>query len=167
MCGARRLGSQPARARCVVAPRGARFRLQTTMKQTFLAPQKDLLLLLSRILLVILFVIFGWEKLLNFSGTAQFMAAEGTPLPSIAAVVAVAMEFFVGIALLLGFCTRPLALLLGLYTLGTAFIGHHYWSMPAAEQMNMMIHFYKNIAITGGLLALCAAGPGRYSLDRG
>ncbi|MXN87432.1 DoxX family membrane protein, partial [Burkholderia sp. 4812] len=62
------------------------------MKQTFLAPQKDLLLLLSRILLVILFVIFGWEKLLNFSGTAQFMAAEGTPLPSIAAVVAVAME---------------------------------------------------------------------------
>ncbi|AFR19290.1 DoxX family protein [Burkholderia pseudomallei BPC006] len=163
MCGARRLGSQPARARCVVAPRGARFRLQTTMKQTFLAPQKDLLLLLSRIL----FVIFGWEKLLNFSGTAQFMAAEGTPLPSIAAVVAVAMEFFVGIALLLGFCTRPLALLLGLYTLGTAFIGHHYWSMPAAEQMNMMIHFYKNIAIAGGLLALCAAGPGRYSLDRG
>ncbi|MET5115734.1 AraC family transcriptional regulator, partial [Burkholderia pseudomallei] len=65
MCGARRLGSQPARARCVVAPRGARFRLQTTMKQTFLAPQKVLLLLLSRILLVILFVIFGWEKLLN------------------------------------------------------------------------------------------------------
>ncbi|MET5012394.1 DoxX family protein, partial [Burkholderia pseudomallei] len=84
----------------------------------------------------ILDVNFRREKLLNFTGTAQFMAAEGTPLPSIAAVVAVALEFFVGIALLLGFCTRPLALLLGLSTLGTAFIGHHYWSMPAAEQMN-------------------------------
>ncbi|MCV9974129.1 AraC family transcriptional regulator, partial [Burkholderia pseudomallei] len=66
-----RLGSQTPRARCVLAPRGARFRLQTTMKQSFLEPQKDLLLLLSLILLFILFVIFGWEKLRNIYCTAH------------------------------------------------------------------------------------------------
>ncbi|MFP3663462.1 DoxX family protein, partial [Burkholderia sp. SIMBA_043] len=42
-----------------------------------------------------------------------------------------------------------------------------YWTMTGGEQMNNMIHFYKNIAISGGLLALCAAGPGRFSIDRG
>ncbi|MCV9974130.1 AraC family transcriptional regulator, partial [Burkholderia pseudomallei] len=66
MRGARRLGSQPPRAPCALAPHGARFRLLTTMKQTFLAPQNDLLLLLSRILLVILFVIVRCENLLIF-----------------------------------------------------------------------------------------------------
>ncbi|WP_323120397.1 DoxX family protein [Burkholderia alba] len=138
-----------------------------TSRQSFLASQKDVLLLLSRVFIVILFILFGWEKLLNFSGTTQYMASTGAPLPVVAAAVAVVMEFFVGIALLVGFHTRLLALLLALYTIGTALIGHHYWSMPGPEQMNMMIHFYKNLAITGGLFALCAAGPGRYSLDRG
>lgn len=137
-----------------------------TLRHSFLASQRDVLLLLSRIFIVILFILFGWEKLLHFSGTVQYMVSEGAPLPAVAAVIAVVMEFFVGIALLIGFYTRPLALLLGLYTIGTALIGHHYWSMPGPQQMDMMIHFYKNIAITGGLFALCAAGPGRYSLDR-
>ncbi|KAB0639005.1 DoxX family protein [Burkholderia latens] len=135
--------------------------------QPFLASQRDVLLLLSRILLVILFVMFGWQKIANFSGTIAFMGSEGAPAPIISAAIAVVMELIVGIALLVGFQTRPLALLLALYTVGTAFIGHHYWTMTGGEQMNNMIHFYKNIAISGGLLALCAAGPGRFSIDRG
>ncbi|PCE22972.1 hypothetical protein BWP39_25140 [Paraburkholderia acidicola] len=133
----------------------------------FLANQKDALLLLSRILLVILFVLFGWEKLLDYSGTVKLMNMEGAPLPAISALVAIVLEFFVGIALLIGFQTRPLALVLALYTIGTAIIGHHYWSVPPADHMNMMIHFYKNLSIAGGLVALGAAGPGRYSVDRG
>lgn len=38
--------------------------------------------------------------------------------------------------------------------------------MTGGEQMNNMIHFYKNISIAGGLFALCAAGAGRFSFDR-
>lgn len=138
-----------------------------TSQPTFLANQKDISLLLSRILLVILFLLFGWEKLVNYSGAVQLMSMEGAPLPALSAVVAIVMEFFVGIALLVGFQTRPLALLLAVYTIGTAIIGHHYWSSPSAERFNMMIHFYKNLSIVGGLLALYAAGPGRYSVDEG
>ena len=138
-----------------------------TSSSTFLANQKDTLLLLSRILLVILFVLFGWEKLLDYSGTVKLMNMEGAPLPVISALIAIVLEFFVGIALLIGYQTRPLALLLALYTIGTAIIGHHYWSVPATDHMNMMIHFYKNLSIAGGLVALGAAGPGRYSVDRG
>ena len=138
-----------------------------TPTQPFLSSQRDVLLLLARILLVILFVLFGWQKIANFSGTIAFMGTEGAPAPIVSAAIAVVMELFVGIALLVGFYTRPLALLLALYTVGAALIGHHFWAMTGGEQMNNMIHFYKNIAIAGGLLALCAAGPGRFSIDRG
>jgi len=126
----------------------------------------DGLILLARILMMALFVLFGWGKLIDFSGTAAYMANEGLPLPTLAAAVVILMEFFVGLALVLGLYTRPLALLLALYTLGTALIGHHFWTMAGAERMANAINFYKNLAIIGGLLLLCVTGPGKYSLDR-
>ena len=136
------------------------------MRYTLFENRKDELLLIARILLVILFVVFGWSKLTGFSGTIAFMVTEGAPLPTVAAVIAVVMELLVGIAIALGFYTRPLAYLLTLYTLATAFIGHHYWTMPDAERIANMINFYKNTSIAGGLLLLCITGPGKYSLDR-
>jgi putative oxidoreductase len=136
------------------------------VRYTLFEKRRDELLLIARLLLVILFVLFGWSKLTGFSGTIAYMAAEGAPLPTVAAVIAVVMELIVGIAIALGFYTRPLAYLLALYTLATAFIGHHYWTMPDAERMANMINFYKNLSIAGGMLLLCVAGPGRYSLDR-
>jgi len=123
-------------------------------------------ILLARILMMALFVLFGWGKLTDFSGTVAYMASSGLPLPTLAAAAVILMEFFVGLAILLGFCTRPLALLLALYTLGTALIGHHYWTMAGAERMANEINFYKNLAIIGGLVLLSVTGPGKYSLDR-
>jgi putative oxidoreductase len=66
------------------------------------------------LLLMILFVIFGWSKLTSFSGTVEYMAAEGAPLPTISAIIAIVREFFVGLALVIGFFTRPLAFLFAL-----------------------------------------------------
>ena len=136
------------------------------MRHTLFENQKDSILLVARILLAALFVLFGSSKLANFTGTVGYMAATGAPLPEISAFIAVVMEFVVGIALALGFYTRPLALLLAVYTLGTAFIGHHFWSMTGAMVLDNKIHFYKNLSIIGGLLLLTVTGPGRYSLDR-
>jgi putative oxidoreductase len=136
------------------------------MRYALLESQRDTLLLAARILMMLLFVLFGWAKLTDFAGTGAYMAAEGLPLPALAAAVVILMEFFVGLAIVLGFWTRPLALLLALYTLGTALIGHHYWTMAGAERMANMINFYKNLSIIGGLLLLCLTGPGRYSIDR-
>jgi putative oxidoreductase len=123
------------------------------------------LILLGRILLIILFVLYGWSKLTGFSGTVGYMAAEGTPFPPLSAVIAILMEFVVGLLLAVGFFTRPLALLLALYTLATGLIGHHFWTMADAARAAAEINFYKNISIIGGLLLLCVTGPGRYSID--
>lgn len=126
----------------------------------------DALLLVARLLLMILFVIFGWQKLVGFSGTVNYMGSVGAPAPTLSAIIAVVMELVVGIAIVIGFYTRPLALLLALYTLGTAFIGHHYWTMTGMERYANTINFYKNVSIVGGLMLLAVTGPGRYSIDR-
>jgi putative oxidoreductase len=126
---------------------------------------KDEALLAARLLLIALYLLSGWSKLTDYSGAVAFMTQVGAPVPALAAAVAIFMEVPVAIAILVGAFTRPLAVLLALYTLGTAFIGHHYWTMTGAAQLDNMIHFYKNISIMGGLLVLYVAGPGKYSLD--
>lgn len=136
------------------------------MRYTLFDRRKDEAILVARLLLMVLFVLFGWSKLTGFSGAVAIMVAEGTPVPTVAAIIAVVMEFFVGIAIVLGFYTRPLALLLALYTLAAAVIGHHYWTMIDGERIANMIDFYKNVSIMGGLLLLCVTGPGKYSIDR-
>ncbi len=137
----------------------------TTVRYSLFGRWQNELILLARILLMILFVLFGWGKLTGFSGTVGYMAAEGAPLPTVADIVAILIEFFVGLLIVVGFYTRPLALLFALYTFGTALIGHHFWTMVDAERAANAINFYKNVSIMGGLVLLCATGPGKYSRD--
>ena len=126
---------------------------------------RDEAILVARILLAVLFLVFGWGKLTNYAGAAAYMAQTGAPLPSVAAVVAIVVEVFVALAIVLGAWTRPLALLLALYTLGTGLIAHHFWTMEGAARYGNAINFYKNISIIGGFLLLYVTGPGRYSVD--
>lgn len=126
---------------------------------------KDGVILVARILLVVLFLIFGWSKLTGYAGTVDFMAHEGAPMPQLTALVATVMEAPVGIAIVLGLFTRPFAVLLAVYTLGTALIGHHYWTMTGADRLANEINFFKNLSITGGLLLLYVTGAGRWSFD--
>ena len=68
---------------------------------------KDEAILIARILLAVLFLVFGWGKLTDYTGTVAY----GAPLLSVAALVAIAIEFIGAIALILGVWTRPLAVL--------------------------------------------------------
>jgi putative oxidoreductase len=126
---------------------------------------RDEIILVARILLIVLFVVFGWSKLSDYTGTAAYMAQTGAPMPSVASLVAIVAEFPVALAVAVGVWTRPLALLLALYTLGTGLIGHPFWTMEGAARFGNAINFYKNISIIGGFLLLYATGPGRYSVD--
>ena len=134
---------------------------------TFLGVEriKDPLLLLSRLLMMLLFVIFGWQKLVGYGATMTEFARQGVPLPAIATPIAVIMELGVGVAIALGLFTRPLAVLLGLYTLASGIIGHPFWTLSGSGQVDAEINFFKNVSITAGLFVLYITGAGRYSLD--
>src|ERR1700730_12077660 len=125
----------------------------------------DELILAARLLLATLFLIFGWRKLRDLSGTVSQMVQLGVPLPALAAGVATFMELPVAFAVAVGVFTRPLALLMFLYTLGTARFGHRYWTMTGSERIDNMDGFYKNLGIMGGFLLLYMTGAGKYSID--
>lgn len=125
----------------------------------------DELILAARVLLAALFLIFGWRKLRDYSGTVSQMVQLGVPTPVLATVVATFMELPVAFAVAVGAFTRPSALLLFLYTLGTALIGHRYWTVKASDRVDSMDAFYKNLSIMGGFLLLSITGAGKYSID--
>jgi putative oxidoreductase len=125
----------------------------------------DGLTLAARLLLATLFLIFGWRKLRDYSGTVSQMVQLGAPMPVLAAAVATFMELPVAFAVAIGAFARPSALLMFFYTLGTALIGHRYWTIAGADRIDSMDGFYKNLSIMGGFLLLYINGAGKYSID--
>jgi putative oxidoreductase len=125
----------------------------------------DGVILAARLLLAALFMIFGWRKLMDRPGTVSRMVQDGAPFPVLSTAVAILMELPVAFAVAVGAFTRPLAVLLASYTLATALIAHHYWTMTGANKIESMESFYKNLSIVGGLLLLCITGAGKYSID--
>ena len=87
------------------------------------------------------------------------------PLPQVAAVVAIVMELFVGLALLVGFRVRVLALAMLVFVAGTSLIGHPFWTMTGDSRDLNQVQFLKNLAIMGGMLMVFAYGQMRWSYD--
>ncbi len=125
----------------------------------------DGVILAARLFLATLFLIFGWRKLRDYSGTVNQMVQDGLPVPVLVAAVAIFMELPVAFAVAVGAFTRPSAVLLALYTLGTSLIEHRYWTTTGADQLASMEGFYKNLSIIGGFLLLYITGAGKYSID--
>src|SRR5271155_1565965 len=125
----------------------------------------DAVILAARLFLATLFLIFGWRKLRDYSGTVSQMVRDGVPTPVLAAAVAIFMELPVAFAVAVGAFTRASAVLLALYTLGTSLIEHRYWTTTGADRLASMEGFYKNLSIMGGFLLLYLTGAGKYSID--
>jgi len=115
---------------------------------------------LGRLLIALIFVMSVLGKIAAPAATIAYIQSAGAPLAPAAYAIAVIVEVVGGLALLVGFQTRLTAAVLAIFTLATAVLFHN----NMADQ-NQMIHFLKNIAITGGLLQVIAFGAGAFSLD--
>jgi putative oxidoreductase len=125
----------------------------------------DELIFAARLLLATLFLIFGWRKVRDYSGTVAQMVGLGLPTPILATLASIFMELPVAFAVAIGLFTRPAAALMALYSLGTALIGHRYWTVKGADYVDSLEGFYKDLSIMGGFLLLYITGAGRYSID--
>lgn len=122
--------------------------------------RNDLATLVARLFIASLFVTYGYFKITAFAGTTAYMVKQGLPAPPLAAAIAVVVELGGGLLILFGYQTRLVALICAVYVVIAALIAHRNFG-----DGNQMSHFFKNMAVTGGLLALMVSGAGRYSLD--
>lgn len=114
--------------------------------------------LLGRLLLVAIFIQAGYGKIGGYEGTVAYMAKAGVPGALLPLVIAV--ELGGGLLIAIGWQTRIVAFLLAGFTALSALLFHNNFA-----DRNQMIHFMKNVAITGGFLLLVANGAGAWSVD--
>lgn len=122
---------------------------------------ENIFILIGRVLISLIFIYSGLGKLIDIAGAAGYFTAIGLPLPTPTAWLVGLLELLGGLAVLAGFQTRYAALALALFCVASALVAHLNFA-----DMSQSIHFMKNLAMAGGLLALAASGSGAYSLDR-
>ena len=121
--------------------------------------------LVGRILLALLFLIAGINKLKAPAASAGYFAKLGFPATDVLVWVVIAVEIGAAVMLIVGWKTRWAALALALFTLVATFAAHRFWEFDGAQVANQMNHFFKNLAIVGGMIILAATGPGPLSVD--
>jgi putative oxidoreductase len=132
----------------------------------FARQHQDTLLLIGRILLGLIFLRSGSDKLLNIDGFAAGLARNGVPMSTFFGWLGAVVEFISGVAIVFGFATRYAAVLMTAFVIVATLIAHRYWELADAGARRMNdINFYKNVAIIGGAFYLFVTGGGRYALD--
>src|SRR3954466_5917759 len=106
----------------------------------------DVLALVGRLFVAIIFLASAFGKITNFDGTLQFMEAHGMPFANILCVAAIVVESLGAIAVILGYKTRWGAAALAGFLVAATWVFH-----TAPDQR---IQLLKNLAILGGLLNL-------------
>jgi putative oxidoreductase len=121
--------------------------------------------LCGRLLLALLFLISGYEKIGGFSNVAAAMAAKGVPLAELALVVSIVVEIAGGLMLIVGWQARWAATALFLWLIPVTLLFHNFWAVDEAQYRNQFNHFMKNLCIMGGMLYIMAFGSGPLGLD--
>lgn len=124
------------------------------------------LALLGRVLLSLMFILAGFDKLTGFEGTAGYIASVGLPAPQLLTVLTILVEIGAGLALLAGYRAKWAALILAGFTLAASVIFHNYWAAAADQAFVQQLLFMKNISVAGGLLLVAALGGGQWSMGQ-
>ena len=112
----------------------------------------------GRILIAIMFLIAGTNKIPAYLGTQSYMDSMGVPGALLPLVIS--LEIIGGLAIILGWQSRIVAFALAGFCILSAILFHSNFT-----DQNDMILFMKNIAIAGGFLFIVAHGPGAYAID--
>jgi putative oxidoreductase len=125
----------------------------------------NFVVVVGRILIALIFVRAGVNKIGSIDATAAEMAKSGIPLSNILVFGAIVMELGGGLLLMVGLFARWAALALFFYTLTLALIFHAYWAVPDAQARLQASIFFGHLSMMGGMLVVVAFGAGAYSLD--
>ncbi|MBO9582214.1 MAG: DoxX family protein [Sphingobium sp.] len=117
--------------------------------------QKNIALLSGRILLSLLFLFSGVLKFMMGPQMAGMLGQVGLPAPHLMVYLIGLCEVVGGLALVAGYQTRTVAVLLAIWCVATGFVAH----------MGDPLTLLKNIGLAGGFIILAATTPGSLALD--
>jgi putative oxidoreductase len=117
-------------------------------------------MLVGRLLMCVIYVWSGFQKLRSPKTTIAYFETLHIPLPQLVWGVTVVVELLGGLALMIGFEARLVALVLCLWSVATAVTGHSNFA-----DRDMEIHFMKNMSMAGGFLFIALFGVGKYALQ--
>ena len=115
--------------------------------------------LIGRVFISGIFLLSGYNKIVNYDGTIGWMESFG--LPGFLLIPAIILEILAPLLIIIGYQTRIAAGTLSLFCIATAVIFHTDFS----NQMQL-IAFMKNIALAGGFLFLVVNGAKGFCLDK-
>jgi putative oxidoreductase len=126
-------------------------------------------LVLGRALLSAIFILSGFGKMMAFRGTVAGLASTGWPAASVFIAISIVIELGGGLMLLFGFKVRWAAVIMALWLIPVTFTFHNFWAFKGKpEYIGQQINFFKNVAISGGLLtAAAASAPARRAIPAG
>ena len=119
----------------------------------------QILELIGRIFISLIFLIAGVGKIFNYEGTIGYMESFG--VPGYLLIPAIIIEILFPLLVIIGYKTKLAAIILALFSILLAVIFHTDFS----NQMQLM-SFLKNFAIAGGFLIIFIRGAGKYSIDQ-
>ena len=114
--------------------------------------------LIGRIFLSLLFLLNGYFKILDYDGTIEWM--EGYGIPGIFLTPAIILEIAGPVLIIIGYKAKVAAGLLAAFCITTALIFH----IDFSNQMQIT-SFLKNIALAGGFLFIVVNGTKKFSFD--
>lgn len=118
----------------------------------------------GRVMLALIFLMSGLNKIGGFEGTAAYMASKGVPLATLALVITILVEVGGAAMIILGYKARLGAAALFLWMIPVNIMMHNFWAVPEAAKQVQMIMFMKNISMMGAMLLVMAFGSGPKSL---
>ncbi|MDB9752316.1 DoxX family protein [Pelagibacteraceae bacterium] len=114
--------------------------------------------LIGRILISSIFLLSGYNKIFNYSGTVSWM--EGFGVPGFLLAPTIILEIILPILIIVGYKTQLAASLLAIFCISTGAIFH----LDLNDQMQT-IQLLKNLGLAGGFLFIAVNGPKEWAVE--
>ena len=119
----------------------------------------NLIDLIGRVLISLVFLLSGYNKILNYDGTISWM--EGYGVPGFLLWPTIVLEIILPVLIIVGYKTQLSAFILAIFCIVTAIIFH----LDFTNQMQV-IALLKNFGLAGGFIFIAINGPKDWAIDQ-